>query len=106
MIRLFIQIPLSRHHFQKDLLSNQAQKFKFADDRSVIVTSEHSSDSSGILQKTCSDIENGCADSRLLVNGAKGEIILFNCKENDFEFPFFDNDKCQDKKTTVSRSNY
>ena len=63
--------------FLNDFLSNQAQKLKFADDSSVIVTGKDSSDSFAIFQKICTDIE-WCADWRMLVNGAKTELGLFN----------------------------
>ena len=36
------------------------------------------------------------------MNGAKTELILFNCEENDFELPCLNGDICQVKKTTKS----
>ena len=71
--------------FLNDFLSSQAQKFKFADDSSVIVTGKDPSELSVTLRKTCSDIE--AADWRMLVNGGKTELILFNSERNDVELP-------------------
>ena len=88
--------------FLNDFLSNQSQKFKFADDSSLIATGKDPSELSAILRKTCSDIEKWCADWRMLVNGGKTELILFNCEENDFELPCLNGDICQVIKTTKS----
>ena len=49
--------PLLFIIFLNDFLSNQAQKFTFADDSSLNVTGKDPSVLSAILQKTCSDIE-------------------------------------------------
>ena len=49
--------PLLFIIFLNDFLSNQAQKFKFADDSSLTATGKDPSESSAILRKTCSDIE-------------------------------------------------
>ena len=87
--------------FLNDFLSNQAQKFKFADDSSFIATGKDPSEISAILRKTCSDIEKWCADWRMLVNGETTELILFNCDENDFELPCLIGDICQIKKKTT-----
>ena len=65
--------PLLFIIFLNDFLSNQVQKFKFADDSSLIATGKNPSELSAILRKTCSDIEKWCADWRMLVNGAKTE---------------------------------
>ena len=78
-----------------DILDNQAQKFKFADDSSLIVTSKDPSDLSAILRKTCSAIEKRCADWRMLVNGGKTGLILLNYEENDFELLSLNGDICQ-----------
>ena len=86
-----------------EFLSNQAQKFKFAHDSSLIVTGKDPSDLSAIFRRTCSDIEKWCADWRMLVNGGKTESNLFNCEGNDFELPFLNGDICQvEEKTTKS----
>ena len=77
--------------FLNDLLSSQAQKFEFADEGL-----------SAILRKTCSDIEKWCADWRMLVNGGKIELILFNCEAKDFELPSLNGALCQVKNTTKS----
>ena len=90
--------PLFFIIFPNDFLGNQAQKFKFADDSSLIATGKDPSELSAILRKTCSDIEKWCADWRMLVNGGKTEFILFNCEENDFELPCLNGDMCQIKK--------
>ena len=90
--------PLLFIIFLNDFLSNQAQKFKFADDSSLIATGKNPSELSANLRKTCSDIEKWCAVWRMLVNGGKTELILFNCKENDFELPCVNGDICQMKK--------
>ena len=96
--------PLLFIIFLNDFLSNQAQKFKFADDSSLVATGKDPSELSAILRKTCSDIEKWCADWRMLVNGAKTELILFNCEENDFELPCLNGDICQVKKKQQSLS--
>ena len=88
--------------FSNDFLGKKAQKFKFADDRSVNVTGKDPSELSAILRKTCSDIEKWWADWRMLVNGGKTEVILLNCKGNDLELPSFNGVKCQVQKTTKS----
>ena len=54
--------PLLFIIFLNDFLSNQEQTFKFAHDSSLIVTGKDPSELSAILRKTCSDIENWCAD--------------------------------------------
>ena len=51
--------PLLFIIFLNDFLSNQAQKFKFADDSSLIATGKDPSELSAILRKTCSDIKSG-----------------------------------------------
>ena len=79
--------------FLNDLFSDQAQKFKFADASSFFATGMDPSELSAILRKTCSDIEKWCADWRMLVNGGKTELILYNCEENDFELPCLNGDK-------------
>ena len=61
--------PLLVIIFPNNFLSNQAQKFKFADDSSLIAADP--SELSAILRKTCSDIEKWCADWRMLVIGEK-----------------------------------
>ena len=91
--------PLLFIIFLNDFLSNQAQKFKFADDSSLIATGKDPSELSAFLRKTCSDIEKWCADWRMLVNGGKTELILFNCEENHFELPCLNGDICQVKKS-------
>ena len=63
--------PLVFIIFLNDLLNNQAQKFKFADDSLVIVTGKEPSELSAILRKACSDIDKWCADWRMLVKGGK-----------------------------------
>ena len=94
--------PLLFIIFLNDFLSNQAQKFKFADDSFLIATGKDPSELSAIFRKTCSDIEKWCADWRMLANGGKTGLILFNCEENDFELPCLNGDICQVKKTTNS----
>ena len=94
--------PLLFIMFPNDCFSNQAQKFKFADDSCLIATGKDPSELSAIFRKTCSDIEKWCADWRMLVNGGKTELILFNCKENDFELPCLNGDICHAKKPTKS----
>ena len=94
--------PLLFIIFLNAFLSNQAQKFKFADDSSLIATGKDPSELSAILRKTCSDIEKWWEDWRMLVNGAKTELILFNCEEKDFELPCLNGDICQVKKPTKS----
>ena len=96
--------PLLSIIFLNDFLSNQAQKFKFAEDSSLIVTGKDPSELSAILRKTCSDIEKWCVDWRMLVNGGKTELIFFNCEENDFELPCLNGDICQGKKKQQSLS--
>ena len=90
--------PLLFIFFLNDFLSNQAQKFEFADDSSLIATGKDPSELSAIRRKTCSDIEKWFADWRMLVNGGKTELIFFNCKENDFEPSCLSGDICQVKK--------
>ena len=90
--------PLLFIIFLNDFLSNEAQKFMFADDSSLIATGKDPSELSAILRKTCSDIEKWCADWRMLVNGGKTEIFFFNCNENDFELPCLNGDIRQVKK--------
>ena len=80
-----VMSPLLFIMFLNDFLSNQAQKFKFADDSSLIASGKDPSELSAIVRKTCSDIEKWCADWTMLGNGGKTELIPFNCKENDFE---------------------
>ena len=84
--------------FLNNFLSNQTQKFKFADDSSVFVTGKFPSELSAILRKTCSDIERSFADWRMLVNWGKFELILSNCEENNFELPSLNGDVCRFKK--------
>ena len=76
--------PLLFIIFLNDFFSYQEQKFKFADDSSLMVTGKDPSELSAILRKTCSVIEKWRADWRMLVNGGKTELIFFNCEENDF----------------------
>ena len=52
--------PLLFIIFLNDFLSNQAQKFKFADDSSLMATGKDPSELSAFLRKTCSDIEKWC----------------------------------------------
>ena len=54
--------PLLFIIFLNDFLSNQAQKFKFADDSFLIATGKDPSELSAIFRKTCSNIEKWCAD--------------------------------------------
>ena len=99
-----VMSPLLFIFFLNDFLSNQAQKFEFADDSSLIATGKDPSELSAIRRKTCSDIEKWCADWRMLVNGGKTELIFFNCKENDFEPSCLSGDVCQVKKKTTTKS--
>ena len=94
--------PLLFIIFLNYFISNQAQKFKFADDSSLIATGKDPSELSAILRKTCSDIEKWWADWRMLVNGGKIELFFFNCEENDVELPCLNGDISQVKKTTKS----
>ena len=73
--------------FLNDFFGSQAQKFKFADDSSVIVTGKDPSELSVTLRKACSDIEKWSDDWRMLVNGGKTELFLFNSEANDVELP-------------------
>ena len=90
--------PLLFIIFLNDFLSDQAQKFKFAGDSSLIVTGKDPTEVSAIFRKSCSDIEKWCVDWKMLVNGEKTELILFNCEENGFELPSLSADLCQVKK--------
>ena len=94
--------PLLFIIFLNDFLSHQAQNFKFADNSSFIATGKDPLELSANLRETCSDIKKWCADWRMLVNGGKTELILFNCKTNVFELPCLNGDICQVKKTTKS----
>ena len=49
--------PLLFIIFLNDFLGIQAQKFKFVDDSSLIVSGKDPSDLSAIFRKTCSDTE-------------------------------------------------
>ena len=88
--------------FLSYFLSNQAQKFTFAENSSVIVTGKDPSELSAILRKTCFDLEKWCAVWKISVIGGKTEVILFNCKGSDFELPSVNGDICQVNKTTKS----
>ena len=57
--------------FLNDFVSNQAQKFKFANDISLIVKGKDPSELSAVLRQTCSDIEKWRVDGKMLVNEEK-----------------------------------
>ena len=88
--------------FLNDFLINENCSFKFADDSSIVVTGENTDDLRRKLGLSCAGVERWCSTWRMVVNGGKTEIILFNCETSGLKAPVLNGDPCQIKSFTKS----
>ena len=94
--------PLLFIIFLNDLLINEDCSFKLADDSSIVVTSVTTDDLRRKPALSCAGVERWCSSWRMVVNGGKTEILLFNCEACDNKPPRQIGDPCQIKSHTKS----
>ena len=64
--------------FINDFIGTLSPRFKFADDTAVLVKVSIPSTLESTLQEVANEVQNWCRKWRMVVNGSKTEIIVFN----------------------------
>ena len=85
-----------------DFLINEGCSFRFADDSSIVVTSETADDLTRKLALSCAGLERWCSTCRMMVNSGKTEIDLLNYEAIDIRHSMLNGDACQIKCHTKS----
>ena len=75
-----------------DLLATHLNRFKFADDTSVLVTGKNLEDLQVRLNSTCREIKSWCRKWRMAANRSKTELMLLNCEMSAINLPTINSD--------------
>ena len=94
--------PISFIFYLSDFLSEVSTKFKFADDSSALVSAPTTQELSLALNQISDCIHKWCKNWRMMVNGLKTEILLFNCDESDLDCITLNSQQCCVKTVTKS----
>ena len=94
--------PILFIFYLSDFLSEVSTKFKFADDSSALVSAPTTQALSLALNQICDYIHKWCKNWRMMVNGLKTEILLFNCNESDLGCIILNSQQCCVKTVTKS----
>ena len=85
-----------------ELLATHTNKFKFADDTSVLVKDKNVEDLQNRFNSACREIESWCQNRRMVVNGSKTELMLLNSEVYAINLPTINSDSCALVSSTKS----
>ena len=88
--------------FINDFIGSICPRFKFADDSALIVRAEDPTELGRLLQEAATTVQKWCNKWRMVVNGSKTEIIIFNSPKNQNPSIILNNEICKVKTSTKS----